>query len=471
LKEELNILKRQCEYDDVKKLNLEIKSIQDRLGFSAMSATEEKKLIERMNKLLPLREKTKRLSDLKEKIKIVRPQIGETKKLREEINKIFDKINSIKEEIIKNKEKKNDNFAEINNLKSQRTNLTEENGKLRQKIKEIRYEWNDKWYQYEKQQKEIDYINQIIKKKKLLQKQAEKAKKKGIEDGKVEAKLVTKTENKHYYEIELCDNLKAYFENIINPNKAIQETEKKQEKFENKDLKEDLAKGLLKEIIKVEDSQYSMSIGGGKKNKKGKVPSVNKRDQKVTGKSSDLLVLDLGVINQINELNLKAPAFKKDVPEFVRKLETISEGYKSGNKPNLDGNVDGTRTVTKVEIVKEEPKVEIVKEELNFEEKIEPKVEVKEKPKIKLTVSSKKMEKVEEPVIEIKEEKKVAEELVKEPHKDVKVNITTSVEPNITTTTKTTITSDSGKVEQKTDASRKLSNEGEEEVNLLFNKV
>lgn len=59
LRNEKDLLQREVETDNIVRLNAEIKSIQEKLGFAALTATEEKKLIEKKNKLEAMRPKVK----------------------------------------------------------------------------------------------------------------------------------------------------------------------------------------------------------------------------------------------------------------------------------------------------------------------------------------------------------------------------------------------------------------------------
>jgi len=59
----------------------------------------------------------------------------------------------------------------------QKKSIFEDIKKLREKIKETRKEWDDRWYKYEDQQRLIKYIDDALSKITRLKKQADRDKK------------------------------------------------------------------------------------------------------------------------------------------------------------------------------------------------------------------------------------------------------------------------------------------------------
>jgi hypothetical protein len=329
------------------------------------------------------------------------------KTLSETVQKVLDRLAQIKQT-------NTANDVNIKQLQTQVDSINEEIQKLYNEKKALEKEWNDKHYKYDQQQKLLDYINNAQKKINDLKKKIEKDKKRQEKYAKKQgANQEEQTENaeedenaeeevKFGYEIATTEWLISYF-------KGNEKGEKKDNKQTVEVRNED---NKLVPIVR-NDNALEMGLTGVAKNdkKKGKGPKVSKREQKV--ESTNILSLDLNVINKIKDVKLTAPVFKTDVPAFVAKLENIRNVYISG--------VDHTVTVQavpqpKVEVKHEEPKVHAKHEEPKV---AEVKHEIKhEEPKVTEVKHEVKHEvpKVAEVKHEVKlEEPKVAEVKHEEP--------------------------------------------------------
>ena len=321
-------LQKEIEFSDIKALNNEIKTIQNKLGFANLNVGEEKKLIEKKHKLESQKDKVTKFTEIKDKISSLTNSFktefaklkelkDKRKVLKEKLKKILEKLDTLRNTAIAND-------TNIKNLELQIENISGEIDKLKNDKFNIENEWNDKWYKYEKQQKELEYINNAIKKITELKKKAEKDKKrqeKMKKEGKTEEdtennEVVNEVSSKYGYEIGITEWLINYFKSMTADKSTKNETQVTQE-VKNDDNK-------LVPIIR-HDNALEVGLSETVSKKKNKGPKVSKRDQKVV--NSNLLALDLNIISKIKEINLTPPVFKNDIPAFTENLEKVLHNY------------------------------------------------------------------------------------------------------------------------------------------------
>ena len=339
LAKELEVLK-------LDSLNAEIKSIQHKLGFSSLSVSEEKKLIERKSRLEAQKPKVERYTQVSAKIR----ELNEAnKEIFEKLRVLYAQRKPLNETLKKNKEKldilyKNvkENDPNIKNLELIKTNIFEQIKKCQQRKKDINKEWNDKWYHYEDQQKLVNYIkeatetiNKLKKKEEKDRKRREKAAKKESEE--TEETVVTQASDVKLFEYEIatCKWLVGYFKNLAGIKETTQVTTQSQTgqaKGVSTKLDEDIKKGLIKEIKRenVEDV-FGMTSGITQAKKKSKGPKISKREQKL--ENSNNISLDLEVIRKIKEVGLSPPALKSSLPSFISALEKTQEDFVKKSDP------------------------------------------------------------------------------------------------------------------------------------------
>ena len=330
-------LQKEIEFNDIKDLNAEIKAIQNKLGFSVLNAGEEKKLIDRKNRLEAMLPKVQEFTKVKQKLASLNTtnkgdfqKVSELKANRKTLNDNFKKV---KERLKHIHETSVANDVNIKQLETQCESIRAEIDRLKGERSALNKEWDDKHYKYEQQQKLLEYIKNAQSKISELKKKAERekkrqeklAKKLGAQEQeaeKEEADEEPEEEVKFGYEIATTEWLISYFKGV-----AGDKTEKK----DNKQVTE--VKNDDNKLVPIARNDKAMELGLSgetvqKDKKKGKGPKVSKREQKV--ESTNILSLDLNVINKIKDIKLNAPVFKSDVLAFVEKLEKVKEMYVSG---------------------------------------------------------------------------------------------------------------------------------------------
>jgi len=333
LKAERSALVNDLEIHDLDDYNEEIKRIQKKLGFGNLNAAEEKKLIDKKNKLESQRTKIQRLNEVKKKVTELGKQYGPSlKKIGELVvlvKELIDKKKSVGEKLKSAYDERKANDPAIKNLQLQRESIREENEKLRAEIGVIQQEWDDKWYHYEQQQKVLDYIKEATNKINMLKKKAEKDKKrkeKAERKGKGEtAEEETTNDNEtpkekvfFGYEISSCQWLINYFNNLIGEGKSSEnESGAYKEVFSSQSkISDDLKSGALKVLNRDEKFPDVNSSAGFKNKKKMKKENNSKKA------ANNFLVLDISLISKVKELGLTPPVFADAVKPFVGELET-----------------------------------------------------------------------------------------------------------------------------------------------------
>jgi len=178
-------------------------------------------------------------------------------------------------------ESKNDKNPKVVGFQLQKKSIFDEIKKLREKIKETRREWDDRWYKFEDQTKLLKYIEDALSKISKLKKQAEREKKrKEREDAESDAltteTTVQKEEEPYAYEIFTSEWLNNYFRTLVGGQRHSEPAPQSgnlDSRGQSK-LDEDLSKGLIKKIESKED-EFTLGISGPNQLKK-KV----KKDQK-----------------------------------------------------------------------------------------------------------------------------------------------------------------------------------------------
>jgi hypothetical protein len=339
-KAEKDSLTKELEIPNLEKLNAEISSIQQRLGFSRIGASEEKKLIERKAKLESQKPKVQKLANIQAQIK----------KINESNNELFNKLKTLKEsnynfnmklktlgEKISNfMETKKANDPNIKNLELQKESISKEMDACYKKKREINNEYEDKLYNFKDQQRLLKYIKDAQDKIAELKKREEKEKKRKEREAKLKAEneaietaeTTAKVDEEPFaYEMWVCEWLASYFKNQIGAKETVQSStqEVKQVKTNSK-IDEDISKGVLKVFSKNDDDDVFGLKDAPKKEKKTKGPKVSKREQKV--ENSNVIALDISIIKKISDIKLSPPSLKSQIPVFINLLEKTLNEFK-----------------------------------------------------------------------------------------------------------------------------------------------
>jgi hypothetical protein len=334
LKNEKDALQKEVDmFFDIKAIDREIKSIQEKLGFSSLNISEEKKLIDKKNRLEALKPKVAKFSKIKDKLdalyKANSSEYDKVKELKDRKKVLTDKLKVITDKLKLIKETTEINNQNIVNLNIQIKSIRDENDKLYQQRRDLEKEWDSKWRKYEDQQHLVKYIDEAMKKINLLKKKDEKEKKRkekmdkkeNNEDDKDRDEVDVQDEVPNAYEIATCQWLTKYFKSLIG------ETEKQEVKATNV-VTNTHTDDTLKPIVRNERDQELGISETQQAKKKGKGPKASKREQKA--ENTGVLVLDSNIANKIKDVKLTAPVYKKDVYEFLDKLDSSLKNYISG---------------------------------------------------------------------------------------------------------------------------------------------
>lgn len=319
----------------------EIKQIQESLSFSQLSITKEKKLSERRAIMSEYYTSLKKLKEFKDTHKTEldasykrRAELKEKFKPLDELSK---KIREYKEKKQKEKKKEKDDPV-VNQFNLQIELIKKERDQLYIDKDELYKKKDNDFYEYEVQQKLIDYIKRAKEKINSMRKKIEKDKKKQEKLEKKGQKFDSKTnpediltdvqtfvkETKNYKQITNCDFLSSYFSSFITQS-DITEIKPQIEEKTNTKLDEDISKGFLLEV-KRDDTDNMLGITGdpkkGKKNRKGKKPNENKYET---------IIIDFNVINKVKEAGLAPPTKRSEIAQFLDALAKKKEEFVKDN--------------------------------------------------------------------------------------------------------------------------------------------
>jgi hypothetical protein len=325
LKAERDQLEKEIDYKDYEKLNGMILGLQNDLGFGQLTASEEKKKMALKEKLEAQVVKTKRYQQIRDQIKVIQStnkplfdKLKADKKIRAHHIQKLDENQKKIEELNKNRE---DNKTAINQLKEQKKSVQIEIRKLTNEYYAKEREYYDKEKKYLAYKEVMDYINEFKKYQHDLKKKEEKLKKKEEKDAKknlksddVEINIVKSEET---VEEVICKELITYFKSLLPKTETKVETKEGKVAVSDK-IAEDLKKGNLSVFDRdAENNSQVLGVAGGNK-KKDKGPKVSKREQK---SNTELLLLSVGILKQIKEVNLTAPNKRDQIESFIKTIE------------------------------------------------------------------------------------------------------------------------------------------------------
>lgn len=345
-----------------KKVRDLIKNIQEQLSFGDISVPEEKRLSDKkadLENYLKLLKKTKPIKEQAKKpieeLNKLRTQLKEAQKKRDQI---YEKYGITKTKSKEDKKEKKPDNPEIARLNTLIDTLYNEKRELIDEKRKIQDEYNQQWYDYEAEQRQIEYIKKAQKQikylkdkannEKKLKKREEKRKAKGNEE-ETEQLEVNDTEkpkpkknDEKLKKIEIVEGFFKTIENGIKANAATETTEQKATKIsQNTKIDEDMKKGKLKEFVRDESFGFELGItGAGIKNKKDKRKKRKKEKEKALVIDEATLVLDINILEKIADLKLSPPLYYSDVSAFLADLNNIKEELIKTNTYLDDTNID-----------------------------------------------------------------------------------------------------------------------------------
>jgi hypothetical protein len=338
LKAEKENLQKEIEFYKVEHLDAEIKTIQHKLGFSSLSVSEEKKLIDRKNRIESQRTKVARYAEVVKLMKTIHDSndqiFTKLKALNESKKHLNDKVKTLSTKLKNYIDSRTQNEPVIKNIELQIENIKEEKKKNIQKKYEINQEYYDKLNRYHDQQKLLAYIKEAEEKISQLKKKEEREKKRKEREEKENASnqidsvasTVKVEEDPFAYEISTCEWLSNYFKNLIGVKDAVPTTEANKQNT-NAKIDEDLSKGLLKPVVRKDDNLFIGLSTSEAPKKKVKGPKVSKREQAAL--SSGLLSLDISIIKKIQDVKLSPPTKRSDVIAFIELLQKNINDFKN----------------------------------------------------------------------------------------------------------------------------------------------
>ena len=399
---------------NLKKLAQELRKIKEKISFGAISINEETELNNRKAVLEEYQKALKTFLDFKKENNETLNKTKEARNQRKELYKQRDELDKQIEELKAKKEIKKPEIVRINKIID---SLKEDKKKINEEIRQIHNDWNNQWYEYEKQQKLIQYIKDAQAKIKGLKKREKKKENKENEkegdktEKNTDLKIVTYKPNEKELKLQQYNDLKNYFVALLPKEQEVKAQETKGKS--NYDISNDIKAGKLKKVEKKFDEQFGGDIQIGKK-KKGKKPKEPKDSRKAAKKAG--LTLDFEMIQKITDAGLSAPRTVEDIPKFLEELEKNKVKAEKGEKIEPPS--------TKEEPKKEKVQPSSVKEESKKEKKEESKPEEKKLEETKIEELKIEEQKTEEKKIEEQktEEKKIEpkKEQKKEQKKDSK---------------------------------------------------
>lgn len=328
LKEQKEKLEKECDVKNLKILEKTIKEIQEQLGFGSLSASDEKKAMDKKARLEAQLPKTKKLEEVRTELTALKESnkvpFEELKKLRDEVKPLILKRTSNNEALNKISEVKDKNEPKIAQLTAEKESIGLEIKRLTQLYYDTEREWNEKWRKFEVYMEKMEYIKEFKKKQAEIKKREEKLKKKEEKDAKKQgASTTTEVEIKveklnETSETQNCKQLISYFTSLIEKKEEKKE-EKNQANSASDKINAELKKGDLVEFNRDAITQETVLGIEGKTKKKNKGPKVSKREQEFA--QTEFLVLGIDICNIINELGLNPPSKKSQVEAFIKTLE------------------------------------------------------------------------------------------------------------------------------------------------------
>jgi hypothetical protein len=331
LKVEREKLEKELDVKNYEKMQWEVEQIQEQLGFGTLTASEEKKLMDKKSRLEVQLPKCKRLKMIKDKMTLIKKEnngpYAELKVQRDKKGKLILSRKTIHAKIDILKSSVTENKQAVEQIKVQIDSVKTEIKSLNDKYYALEHEWNDKWKKYEIFADQMEYIKEARKKQNDIRKYAEKMARKNEKDAKKDAK----TGGDGIVEIELvasgdtvesknCKSLIAYFQSVIGLNKVEKKVEITEVNKMSDKLAEDLKNGSLTTFNREEINKTQEYFVEGKKSKKVKGPKISKREQKSL--NTDLLIVSIEMCSQIKGLGLIVPDKKSQVEVFIQALET-----------------------------------------------------------------------------------------------------------------------------------------------------
>ncbi|KAB2575552.1 putative nuclear segregation protein [Lasiodiplodia theobromae] len=312
-------------FKNAEEVDREIARLQKQVDSGSMKIVDEKKALADISNLTKQKKNfagfeqaEKGIADLKAKIADLRKSLDdpEAKAMSERYSTIQSELDAIKAE-------QDEAYKNLNSLRDERTKARNEQQAKWTELKE----YKDKYFEQKRAFR--NYEQEAYKARRERQEAERKAyetkKRREVADAKLEeASAAAYTE-----EIVTAEGLIRYFDPSALPAKETNDTSKFAAQA-SRTTDDSAFKGM--KVVKKEEEDYFAGTGGkkGKKNKKSKDAAP----------APSSFNLSIGVIEQLAQLNVDAPASQADVPSVVEKLKEKLDFWKKDQQRKTQENIE-----------------------------------------------------------------------------------------------------------------------------------
>ncbi|EKG17740.1 hypothetical protein MPH_05020 [Macrophomina phaseolina MS6] len=312
-------------FKNVEEVDREIARLQKQVDSGSMKIVDEKKALADISNLTKQKKNfagfeqaEKGIQDLKAKISELRKSLDdpEAKAMSERYSTIQSELDAIKAE-------QDEAYKNLNSLRDERTKAHAEQQAKWTALKEFKDAYFDQKRAYRSYEQEAFKARR--ERQEAERKAYEQKKRREIADAKLEeasAKAYTD-------EIFTAEGLIRYFDPSALPAKETVDTSKFAATA-SRTTDDSAFKGM--KVVKKEEEDYFAGTGG-KKGKKGK-------KSKEAAATPSTFNLSIGVIEQLSQLNVEAPASQADVPAVVEKLKEKLDFFKKDQDRKTQENIE-----------------------------------------------------------------------------------------------------------------------------------
>ncbi|KAL1639031.1 multicopy suppressor of BFA (Brefeldin A) [Diplodia intermedia] len=313
-------------FKNADEVDREIARLQSQVDSGSMKIVEEKKALADISSLNKQKKNfagfdqaEKGIADLKAKIAELRKSLDDP-----EAKAMSDRYSTIQSELDAIKGEQDEAYKSLNSLRDERTKLRNEQQAKWTELKEFK----DKYFEQKRAFR--NYEQEAYK----VRRERQDAERKAYEAKKrreiADAKLEEASAPAYTEEIVTAEGLIRYFDPSALPAKETNGTSKFAAQA-GRSTDDSAFKGM--KVVKKEEEDYFAGSGSGKKGKK------NKKNKEGAAASSGFN-LSIGVIEQLAQINVEAPASQSDIPGVVEKLKEKLETWKKDQSRKTQENID-----------------------------------------------------------------------------------------------------------------------------------
>jgi hypothetical protein len=316
-------------FKNAEELDAEITRLEKQVDSGKMKLVDEKKALTDISNLRKQRKIFATFADAQKGIDEVKQQLSDHKKglTDPESKALSDKYEAIAKELDSIKAEQDQSYKGFSSLQDERTKLQADQREKWDALKAIK----DTYYTQKKAH--ADHEHQIY----IARKEKQRAERDAIEREKrkrvADQKLEEAAQPAYIDEIITAEGLIRFFDPTALP--ATKEAEAS--KFlaqPSRTVDDSNIKGKLLSKKDIDEEVYFMGGTGGKKGKKGgnsnkRAGGVNSGTATPDTASSSKFNLGIGVLEQLNKVNVEPPMSQADVPGVVEKLKGKVQQWKA----------------------------------------------------------------------------------------------------------------------------------------------